>query len=790
MFGSPGGLAASLIIGTPYLPDPSAKWKAATHAARWLSAEATDRAEAYRERRRSGVLTAPWRFYDAISGLAGIGRVLLAAVTAGNHECEQGLLAALETLITMIRTSQGTRPGWWLPAAEHPPGDVHPSGVATTGLAHGIAGPLAFLAVAHVAGWSVPGQVAAIDCVARWLLHWSTDGGTDAGAVPDQPGLLTGAAGIALALADHGSLPAPQVPARWDATLLLSLTRPRVCFSGASGNALYVAGVSARRHRCGRRLPSERRKVHSRHPTPRTIRGSVAPGEGAIVAYEAQARSVESDPTSERLRELTERMPNSQVTEFGNVNVKTAVHARSTRSTFIVDDSSNADGKTITRQEYDRVARLQDEYLKGRDVVVVDGYIGSDPEFRTRARLVIESSNANIAGMQQQLYYPLAAGDDSESVTTVVYTPGLPAPGYPDDRLIAVDLNSNTTRVLNSDYFGESKKGGLRMWNNIVYQRGGLALHAGCKVIPVNGDNKTVLIVGLSGTGKTTTTFTTQLGSRPVQDDFVALMPGGEVYTTENGCFAKTFGLDPDDEPAIYDATTKPDAYLENVSVDVRGRVDFHDTSFTKNGRTTWPFKYVEPADPAEVGPAEYLLILNRNENLVPGVARLDRAQAAAYFMLGETTGTSAGGKEEEGKFLRVPGTNPFFPRDMADMGNRFLELLGTHPLEVYVLNTGRIGGGEDVEGSKKVRIPHSSAMVQGIVEDTIKWETDPDFGYEIATSVPGVDDPELLQPRRLYEREGRVEEYEERVERLKRERREYLQSFGGLDEAIVKSIG
>ena len=30
--------------------------------------------------------------------------------------------------------------------------------------------------------------------------------------------------------------------------------------------------------------------------------------------------------------------------------------------------------------------------------------------------------------------------------------------------------------------------------------------------------------------------------------------------------------------------------------------------------------------------------------------------------MLGETQGTSAGGAEEAGKFLRVPGTNPFFP--------------------------------------------------------------------------------------------------------------------------------
>ena len=168
--------------------------------------------------------------------------------------------------------------------------------------------------------------------------------------------------------------------------------------------------------------------------------------------------------------------------------------------------------------------------------------------------------------------------------------------------------------------------------------------------------------------------------------------------------------------------------------------------------------------------------------------ARLDGAQAAAYFMLGETTGTSAGGKDEEGKFLRVPGTNPFFPRDMADMGNRMLELLESHKLKVYVLNTGRVGGTDDAE-SKKVTIPYSSAIVQAIVEDSIEWVTDPDFGYEIAAALPGVDDAEILQPRRLYERQGRLAEYDGMVTRLKRERREFLGSFAGLNEAITKSI-
>jgi phosphoenolpyruvate carboxykinase (ATP) len=509
------------------------------------------------------------------------------------------------------------------------------------------------------------------------------------------------------------------------------------------------------------------------------------------VVYQVEAASVEWNPAPARLRELTEQMPNSQLTEFGNVAIKARVDARSTRSTFIVADSTNATRQTIPRADYDQVAARQDAYLAGASVVVVDGYIGSDPAFRTRARLVMETAHANVAGMQQQLYYPADDYDPRTWTpdTTVVYTPGLAAPGYPDDRLIAVDLRHNVTRVLNSDYFGESKKGGLRMWNNIVYGRGGLALHAGCKVIPVGGTPITVLIVGLSGTGKTTTTFTTQLGSRPAQDDFVALMPGGRVYTTENGCFAKTFGLDPRYEPAIYHATTQPDAYLENVSVDAAGKVDFFDTSYTRNGRTTWPFSYVDPWPGNEVPPADFLLILNRNENIVPGVARLDRTQAAAYFMLGETTGTSAGGKDEEGKFLRVPGTNPFFPRDMADMGNRMLELLDTKPMQVFVLNTGRIGG-QDEAASKKVTIPYSSAMVEAIVSGTIEWEPDPDFGYEIARTVPGIPDLEILQPRRLYERQGRRAEYDAAVARIKQERRDYLASFPGLDESIVKSIG
>src|SRR5256714_12156115 len=245
-------------------------------------------------------------------------------------------------------------------------------------------------------------------------------------------------------------------------------------------------------------------------------------------------------------------------------------------------------------------------------------------------------------------------------------------------------------------------------------------------------------------------------------------MADGSIYVTENGCFAKTYGLNPEDEPTIYGAVTQPDSYLENVSQH-GDDVDFYDTSYTQNGRATFGFGSIEAGSADEIEQAHFLLVLNRNENIIPAVAKLEGAQAAAFFMLGETQGTSAGGADEAGKFLRVPGTNPFFPMPHDMQGNRFLELLEEHPLEVYLMNTGRVGGPDDDERSKKVKIKHSSAIVKGIAEGTIEWEKDPDFGYLVASLVPGIDEVDIdsLQPQQLYEATGRKEECDAGIERL-----------------------
>ena len=106
-------------------------------------------------------------------------------------------------------------------------------------------------------------------------------------------------------------------------------------------------------------------------------------------------------------------------------------------------------------------------------------------------------------------------------------------------------------------------------------------------------------------------------------------------------------------------------------------------------------------------------------------------------------------------------------------------------------MNTGRVGGGDDDERSKKVKIKHSSAIVKGIAEGTIEWVEDPDFGYMVAASVPGIDseDIDILQPQRLYEATGRKQECDEGIARLKDARAEFLTKFPSLSAEIVDSV-
>src|SRR5437588_9679828 len=94
-----------------------------------------------------------------------------------------------------------------------------------------------------------------------------------------------------------------------------------------------------------------------------------------------QARAIRWNPPPAELRELTSRMPNARHTEYDNYNVQTRVVSRSKASTYVVTDRPEEHSdQTMSRADGVRVAERQNDYIRGREMVVIDGYIGNDPQ--------------------------------------------------------------------------------------------------------------------------------------------------------------------------------------------------------------------------------------------------------------------------------------------------------------------------------------------------------------------------------------------------------------------------
>ena len=110
--------------------------------------------------------------FDVISGLAGIGGYQLLSGDCG------AVLTALTSLATPTTVDGHEVPGWWV--RERPgltDSGRHALGHLNLGAAHGIAGPLALLALAWRAGVRVDGQGEAIDTLVEALMRRAVPAG-------------------------------------------------------------------------------------------------------------------------------------------------------------------------------------------------------------------------------------------------------------------------------------------------------------------------------------------------------------------------------------------------------------------------------------------------------------------------------------------------------------------------------------------------------------------------------------------------------------------------------------
>jgi Phosphoenolpyruvate carboxykinase (ATP) len=152
---------------------------------------------------------------------------------------------------------------------------------------------------------------------------------------------------------------------------------------------------------------------------------------------------------------------------------------------------------------------------------------------------------------------------------------------------------------------------------------------------------------------------------------------------------------------------------------------------------------------------------------VLPPVARLDEKQIRHYFLSGYTAkvaGTERGVTEPEPIFSTCFAA-PFLvlpPQRYADM---LIERVNRHHAEVWMLNTGWVGGPYGV--GQRMSIAHTRAIVRAVVQGKLHGmptHIDPVFGLSIPDHVPDVPH-EVLDPRTSW---ADPEAYDKQAKKLR----------------------
>jgi phosphoenolpyruvate carboxykinase (ATP) len=500
-------------------------------------------------------------------------------------------------------------------------------------------------------------------------------------------------------------------------------------------------------------------------------------------------------------------------TVYGNYNFVSAVKNRSAWLTVYLGSKKVLQHQPNQRQkeiltDAPKTVELVHKYVEKAPILCVERTMGDNPYFNPHCMLYVsvhKKEMIRLAYMVGQTLFPF----NEEAPGPELYL--LYVPEWQEkDRQILVFPEINVTYVLGTDYYGEAKKGFLRMAMWAAKQEGMLGVHAGAKIAKAKDSVGRIkrygmILFGLSATGKTTHACHNHgllddgEGQEIVQDDVVFIRSDGSTLGSERGFYLKTGYLDPKVQPIIFRAAISHNTIFENVMVDYMGNVDFDDTTLTENGRAIIQRDDLgaDKSGSVNLPPIDELdgmiiIFITRRNTVVPIASKLNLEQAAAVFMLGESVETSAGDPRRTGESVREVGTNPFIVGDEAYEGNWFYDLLKRHSAKIqcYLLNTGGIGevreGGEGnriLKQATRVEIPEMAAIIRGIVKNSVEWKRDPYFGTWVPRKVNGVQMTNFDQSK-FYSQE-QINAY---VDKLKRERVEWLERFKNLDSAILSA--
>jgi phosphoenolpyruvate carboxykinase (ATP) len=462
------------------------------------------------------------------------------------------------------------------------------------------------------------------------------------------------------------------------------------------------------------------------------------------------------------LAELAIVRNEGRIASTGAFTVETGVHTgRSVQDKYTVRDASTEkavwwdNNKAMTPEQFDLLWADFREHTKSRELFVQDLHAGADPAHRLNARIFTEYA-WHALFIRNLLRKPQPEElAQFKPEFTVINLPSFRSDpkrhGVRSETVIACNFAKRLVLIGGTSYAGETKKSVFTYLNYVMPEKGVMPMHCSANV-GSNGDS--AIFFGLSGTGKTTLSADpkrTLLG-----DDEHGWSSDG-IYNFEGGCYAKTIRLSQEAEPEIWSATNRFGTVLENVILNPGTRKpDFDDGRLTENTRSAYPLEFIANASKSGTAgqPKNVVMLTADAFGVMPPIAKLSPSQAMYHFLSGYTAkvaGTEKGlGKEPQATFSTCFGA-PFMPRHPSTYGNMLRDLIAKHKVDCWLVNTGWTGGKYGV--GQRMPIKATRALLDAALAGELKSQpmrTDPLFGFEVPTSLPGVD-PAILNPRETW---------------------------------------
>jgi len=487
--------------------------------------------------------------------------------------------------------------------------------------------------------------------------------------------------------------------------------------------------------------------------------------------------SIYLNPSPSELVELAVRRGEGLLEVSGALVTTTGSRTgRSPKDRFFVSHGKSKDkidwGKTnqpVEPEVFDALAQRVSDHLEGRELFVVDGILGADPNHRIRLRVVTELAWHALFCRQLFRRPGLDELESFEPEFTLLAAPSFGAvpkrDGTNSDAFIGIDLERKHVLITGSYYAGEMKKSIFTSANYLFPEQGVLPMHCSANVGP---DGHVALFFGLSGTGKTT------LSADPTRsligDDEHGWSDSG-VFNFEGGCYAKCINLTEEREPQIWSAI-RFGAVVENTVMDERTRlIDYDDDSITENTRAAYPLEFIPDFVPEGMaGHADTIVFLTADAfGVLPPISKLSPDAAMYHFLSGFTSklaGTEAGlGNEPEATFSTCFGS-PFLPLAPFEYARLLGDRIKRHGADVYLVNTGWTGGPYGV--GVRMNLEHTRAMVDaaaaGELSD-VSMSRHQIFNLDVPLTCPGVPN-EVLDPQSTW---SEPENYEVKARELAR---------------------